>query len=561
MKKKLLALSIGVLSLTTVQVFSQEDSNSYREGYQLILEQQWDQARNHFQEFQTQWADSAWADDAAFWQCYAMEQMSTELNEHYTCYESFLSNWPESSWVADARGKLIVLSSHLAQRGSPQYLQQMVRFFGDDDPDVDVDFDFDFDDIDDTVAAALDRAERELERVRIVRENMIPPVPPVPTIPDLPDTLFLSRDGDEFSMELENTIREAQRNAREMAERARETYRFRSISRNRSSVDDELLSILAALRDNERASDILLDRLEASDDPQLRSRIVLLLEDVPGERISNTLLDLVDSDESEMVRNNAIIVLLDRNEPLARSRLLEIVDDEAYPVSIRAEIIGDLDNWEENEALETLGRVLNNSSEPALIEEAADALADIGSEESVAMLLQGFAQQEDIMLRHVMLEEITDLETPRVMNFLSEIALNNEDDGLAAIAIDGIADREDNIGVAALEHIYLQSSNQQRRLAALIGIGEAENAYAFDVISELIANESDPDLLAVAASSLGRTGQEDAVNTLMAIYSSSSDANVHRSVIRGLRRLERYPSATDAMLQILEDRLASAEAQ
>jgi HEAT repeat protein len=286
-----------------------------------------------------------------------------------------------------------------------------------------------------------------------------------------------------------------------------------------------------------------------------------LLEDIPGERISNSLLDLVDNDESEAVRNNAVIVLLDRNEPVARSRLLEIVDDESFPVSIRSEIVGDLDNWEESEAIPVLGRLLRNSTEPALIEEAADALADIGSDEAVSVLLDGFSQQQDMGLRYVMLEEIANLETPRIMNFLSDIALENEDDELAAIAIDGIADREDNIGVAALEHIYLQSQNQQRRLAAMIGIGEAENAYAYDVISELIGNETNPELLAVAANALGRTGQEDAIDRLMSIYSASSDSNVHRSVIRALRRLERFPAATEAMLNILEDRLASAEAQ
>lgn len=558
MKKKLLALSIGVLSLSTVQVFSQEDNTSYREGYQLILEQQWERARDHFQEFQTQWADSSWADDAAFWHCYAIEQLNTESREHFACYQDFLNNWPESSWVADARGKILVLGSRLAQRGNPEYLQQL-RFFSTGDPDVD--FDFDFDDIDDTVAAALDRAERELERVRIVRENMVPPLAPVPVVPDLPDNIFISQDGDEYRIEIEETIREAQRNAREMAERAREAYRSRGFSRSRNTADDELLTILAALRDNERASDILLDRLESSDDPQLRSRIVLLLEDIPGERISNSLLDLVDNDESEIVRNNAVIVLLDRNEPVARSRLLEIVDDESFPVSIRSEIVGDLDNWEESEAIPVLGRLLRNSTEPALIEEAADALADIGSDEAVSVLLDGFSQQQDMGLRYVMLEEIANLETPRIMNFLSDIALENEDDELAAIAIDGIADREDNIGVAALEHIYLQSQNQQRRLAAMIGIGEAENAYAYDVISELIADETNPELLAVAANALGRTGQEDAIDRLMSIYSASSDSNVHRSVIRALRRLERFPAATEAMLNILEDRLASAEAQ
>ena len=95
----------------------------------------------------------------------------------------------------------------------------------------------------------------------------------------------------------------------------------------------------------------------------------------------------------------------------------------------------------------------------------------------------------------------------------------------------------------------------------MIGIGEAESAYAFDVISELIVDETNPDLLAAGARALGQTEQEGAVAVLMSIYESTDAANVQRSVIRSLRRLDGYPSATEAMLQILEDRLISAENQ
>ncbi len=558
MKKRLLALSIGLLSATALPVLSQEDNDSYRQGYQFILQQQWQQASDYFADFQQQYADSAWADDAAFWNCYAIEQLSSDEQAQFDCYQQFMSNWPQSSWTSDARAKLLVLASSLADRGNPEFLTQL-EFLAIGDPDLNFDFDFDFDDQDigESVARALDRAEREMERIRVFREDIN-----IPDIPPLPPGVFIAADG-QIEIDLDDTIdpdsiRESVENARRIAESVREAYEDRARMRSRSSVDDELLTVLAALRYDQRAADLLIERLDSSDDPQLRSRIVLLLEDIPGPEITDRLLELANNDASEEVRNNAVIVLLDRDDDAAREQLLAIARDEDAPTAIRAEIVDEMDNWDPEQTLPVLQTLLE-TTEPALLEEVADTLADIGSNAAIELLLAAYSAQNDPGLQYILLEEISDAETPAVLSFLSDLALQTADDELAAIAIEGIADREDNIGVAALEYIYLNTGNQRRRLAALHGIGQAESAQSLTVISQLIATEINPAILAAAASALGDSEQQGAIDVLMRLYDNSEDEGIERAVIRALRQLDEYPAATEALLGILEDRLSSPD--
>lgn len=550
-KRKLaLAIAVGSMSLLPTGAFSAEaDNAAYRLGYGLVLEQRWNEAREYFEKFQSDHAGSAWADDAAFWQCYAIEQAAAQEAEDFTCYENFLNAWPDSSWVLDARSKLLVLGSLLASRGNPQYIER-IRFINDGDAEFGFDFDFDFDydgdgdAIADTVAEAMESAQREIERVRVINGSIVPPLPPLPDPAAIVDT-----------QEMRRVVIEARERARE-GRRVAEEVRRATIRRTRNSADDELLTVLAALRNNERAAEILIDRFDNSTDAELRARIVLLLQEFEGEQITNKLIDIVNNETSEDVRDNAVVVLLDRKDPAAQSLLLGIALDTAYSPAIRAEILDDLSRWDDQElAINTLRTVLNAETDTTLVRVSADALADIGSEAALDVLLESFTSIAIPENRTRVLAEIADIESPRVLNFLSETALNSSDDETAAAAIAGIADLENNIAVAALEHIYLNTSNAQRRLAAIHGIGETQTLQAVEVLQQVLSSETDPALIAAAVNALGETNQAEAVATVLSIYRANTDENVQRAAIRAIRELEEFPGATEGLLEILEDRL------
>lgn len=521
------ALGLGALALLGSQVFSQEqDALDYDAGVRLITDQQWSAAQDYFTEFQSNYPQSAWADDAAFWNCYAIEQAGTEQDQHFDCYQGFIDGWPDSSWVADARSKLAVLGSRLADLGYPNYLEQAF-----DDFDFDFDFDFDEEEISQSVERAMARAERDMQRaerdfqrIRVFNDVQVPSV-------------NINSIGRDIRVAVEDRI----------------ATRTSSSRRNtRNSADDELLSIVSALRENARASDILIQRLEASDNADLRRRIVILLEDFPGQHVNTALTNVINNDESEEVRNSAILVLLDREDESSQPLLREIATNPEYPISIRAEILGEMEDWDPQLAITTLSAILVSETDPNLIAEAADALSDMETPESLTALIGAYDAVENLAIQHEILEEIADVETPEVLTFLTNVALSDVDDETAAVAIDGIADREGNFGVTALRSIYVQSSSLQRRLAILDGIGETENEFSVEVLQQLLVDEENNQIIAGIVRALGDTERESAVAPVIDSYRSSSDETVRRAALRALRRLDQYPQATEAMLEILE---------
>ena len=64
-----------------------------------------------------------------------------------------------------------------------------------------------------------------------------------------------------------------------------------------------------------------------------------------------------------------------------------------------------------------------------------------------------------------------------------------------------------------------------------------------------------------AVRALGDTDLGSAVDPVYTAYRDNDNELVSRSVVRVLRRLEEFPGAQDAMLEILEDRLNQADTQ
>jgi len=544
-QKTLFLVAIGTGLLMSAQVFSQQqDSIDYREGYGLVLEQRWNEVQAHFIEFQSNYPDSAWTDDAAFWNCYAIEQASTEREEQFNCYQQFVDSFPDSSYVADASSKLAVLGSRLASRGSPEFITRLME-----QSEVDFEFEFNAEEFSETFEETMALAEQEMERLREYGID-------VPSMPDLPDLRIVTGDVQRINIDIDDIRDDALRMRDDMQRSRIEMQRMgREMRFRRNSADDELLTVIAALRDNVCAAEILIERLRSTDNPEMRARLVMLLEDFEGEQISAALVDVINNDSSQEVRNNAVFALLDRNEEASRDLLLDIAMSSEFPTNVRAEILDDMEDWDENLAVSTLESILAAEDDPVLVSEAADSLADIGSEAALNVLFDMFQSKQDPTARQLILEQIADVETPEVIAFLTDIALSGQDDEVAVIAIEGIADREDNIAVAALDHIFVNSTSQQRRLAILSGIGDSETQQAVELLERVLNSETEPEVVAAAVRALGDTELASAVPLVLDTYRNNTDEQVQRAAIRALRRLDDRPAATEGLLEMLEDQL------
>lgn len=125
-------ISIGILVAISVCFLSAEigmaqstASKSYNEAKRLILEEKWQDARNAMISFIDKHSESKYVDDAEYWKCYAQEKLAGNavqaLEEAFTSYETFINNYPKSTWVDDAQSNMIRLGLYLADLGNEKY--------------------------------------------------------------------------------------------------------------------------------------------------------------------------------------------------------------------------------------------------------------------------------------------------------------------------------------------------------------------------------------------------------------------------------------------------------
>ncbi|HEX9005779.1 MAG TPA: HEAT repeat domain-containing protein [Bacteroidota bacterium] len=98
------------------------DQQMYKDGYNLILEEQWFPARKKFAELLQKYPSTGYADDAKYWSAYAL--MHTDLKKALAAYKEFVAKHPKSSYYSDAVADMANVQAQIeAQRATLQSLR------------------------------------------------------------------------------------------------------------------------------------------------------------------------------------------------------------------------------------------------------------------------------------------------------------------------------------------------------------------------------------------------------------------------------------------------------
>lgn len=84
----------------------------YKEGYSLILEEQWNPARKKFAELLGNYPSTRYGDDARYWSAYAL--MHTDLRKALSAYQTFVKKHSKSTYYTDAVADLANIQARLA---------------------------------------------------------------------------------------------------------------------------------------------------------------------------------------------------------------------------------------------------------------------------------------------------------------------------------------------------------------------------------------------------------------------------------------------------------------
>lgn len=81
--------------------------NVYKEGYNLILDEKWEEARKKFNQLISKYPKSQYLDDAHYWSAYGLKH--TNRKKAIEAYDKFISNYTTSSYFDDAVADLAEL--------------------------------------------------------------------------------------------------------------------------------------------------------------------------------------------------------------------------------------------------------------------------------------------------------------------------------------------------------------------------------------------------------------------------------------------------------------------
>ena len=80
---------------------------AYREGYNLILEERWEDARKQFAELMRRHPRSVYLDDASYWTAFSWKQ--SDRRKAMEAYQRFVRDYPRSTYLDDAVADLQLL--------------------------------------------------------------------------------------------------------------------------------------------------------------------------------------------------------------------------------------------------------------------------------------------------------------------------------------------------------------------------------------------------------------------------------------------------------------------
>ncbi|UCE19426.1 MAG: HEAT repeat domain-containing protein [Gemmatimonadota bacterium] len=114
---------------------SREAREAYRKAYDLILDENWPDARKSLSTFLEKYAESAYSDDASFWISYTLEKQG-KYEDAFKSYQGFVEAYTNSKYVDDAESNMIALAKKLYQMGKTQYKIYLDE--AGEDPDEDI---------------------------------------------------------------------------------------------------------------------------------------------------------------------------------------------------------------------------------------------------------------------------------------------------------------------------------------------------------------------------------------------------------------------------------------
>jgi HEAT repeat protein len=525
-----------------------EAADAYKKAYQLLLDKDYSEAKQQFEQFLKDYKNSSFYDDASYWRCYAFEKTTKDMEKAFDCYIQFIETFPESKWREEAIESAFLLAKKLAKT-NPEYkvwIEKLGGNSGEEEITLAILMALLETGDEDAIIELLDKTDNPDIRRRIV--HALAECGSVRCLDALSELAMSDPDTD---------VRRHAVYALGDCDSRRCMEQLLEIAKGDPDTDVRRHAVyaLSNFEDEEEVVQLMIEILKSETDPDIRRQAVYVIVEAEDPRAVPALIEIALNDTDVDAARAATYGLAEMDDPRATDALIQIVKESGDADMKRAALYA-LVELDDVSILPTLKEIALNAEDPDLVRAAVYAIAEMDDEpEAARALIEIFRASKDPDVKRAALYGIADHDNEKLgVELLKEAALSSEDKQMARVAVYALEDVLEDEDVDVLMAIYEKSPFEEVRRAALLMILDIGVDEALPTIKKVLKSEVDPDIRAQVIYTLEDAGDEDeVVKMLIDVAENDPSRKVRRAAVHVLGEIG-TEEAQQALLRILQKR-------
>lgn len=438
----------------------------FREGRDLIEGEDWVQAADKFRTFLAEFPKDRDVDAALYWYAYALQKLGKK-DEAATLLVRLMKDFPSSSWRREAQAMLVVLGRNDAVQQALDQNNCEIKILA----------------LQSLFQANEERAFAFVNDVLKAKQTGCPGL----------QQAALSLLGSHGGAKAGPILLEIARGHGDL--KLRLTAIRRLSEQNADSVVDELVR----LYDGDRTKEI-------------RVQILRAFSDMENPRAEAKLVEVARAGDDLTMRQLAIRFLGDRNASGSLDELIRIYDSDKTP-EIRSQILRALSDRDDPRAHAKLLDIARRGETPEIRIEAIRRLGDRGKS-SIDDLIHLYSTETNAAIKQGLIRVYADMDDPRALAKLVEIARAADTLELRAFAIRRLGDRDDAQTVDQLIGMYDSEQNVEVKAVLIRSFGDSPQKTAVRKLMAIARSDQSVELRKMAVRMLGESKDPEALKFL-----------------------------------------------
>lgn len=451
----------------------------FREGRDLIEEEQWARAAEKFNSFIRNYPKDRDIDAALYWLAYSLKKQG-RFDEASQRLDQLMKEFPRSSWTDEARAMQIEIAPI---RGKLKEVEEALQQHD-------------------------QTASKGNDEIKIVALQSLFAANPERAISYVADIIKPGSGATRNLKEAAVSLLGSQGGQRAIP-------LLLDIARNQPDANLRKTAI-HRLGDEggEAVVDDLLRLYEAERDMEIKKQILHALSEIKSPRTQAKLLAIARSNNEPLeLRKAAIHWLADEKGAATLDALLKIYEAEQN-IEVRKQIIHALSDNIDPRASAKLLEIARTADNTEVRRQAIRELGDQNNEAMVDELMRLYESDRDVEIKKQILSAFANMNSPRAKAKLLDIARSGDNADLRRLAIRRVGEKDDPQTIELLVGLYDTEQSVDVKRTLLSAFGESKQKRALRKLIDVARSDPSVELRKYAVRRLGESKDPEALKFL-----------------------------------------------